>query len=88
MRFEAGEIIITPAASEALSANGKTLDDLLSRHQAGDWGDVSEQVRGVNERGLVEQFNLHSTYLMPDGRRLVVVTNCQRTATTIHLGPQ
>lgn len=88
MRFEVGEIVVTPAASEALAANGKTLDELLARHQAGDWGDVSEQVRGVNDRGLVEQFNLYSTYVMPDGRRLVIVTNCQRTATMIHLDPK
>ncbi len=85
MRFDVGEIVITPAASEALTANGMTLDDLLTRHQAGDWGDVSAQVREVNERGLSEQFNLQSTYALPDSRRLVVVTNHQRTATTIHL---
>jgi hypothetical protein len=87
MRFEVGEIVITPAASDALAANGQTLDELLERHRAGDWGEVSEQVRSVNERGLVERFNLHSTYVMPDGRRIVVVTNCQRTATMIHLDP-
>ena len=85
MRFDVGEIVITPAASDALTANGMTLDDLLTRHQAGDWGDVSAQVREVNERGLLEQFNLQSTYALPDSRRLVVVTNHQRTATTIHL---
>jgi hypothetical protein len=85
MRFDVGEIVITPAASAALVANGLTLDDLLARHRAGDWGDVSAQVREVNERGLLEQFNLQSTYPLPDGRRLVMVTNRDRTATTIHL---
>lgn len=85
MRFDVGEIIVTPAASEALSANGQTLDGLLARHMACDWGDVSPQVRAVNERGLLEQFNLQSSYSMPDGRRLVVVTNHERTATMIHL---
>jgi len=85
MRFDVGEIVITPAASGALAANEMILDDLLARHQAGDWGDVSAQVREVNERGLAEQFNLQSTYALPDSRRLVVVTNRQRTATTIHL---
>ncbi|MEX0678024.1 MAG: hypothetical protein WD063_13165 [Pirellulales bacterium] len=88
MKFDVGEIVITPAAQAALAANGTTLDDLLARHQAGDWGDVSAQVREVNERGLVEQFNLQSTYALPDGRRLVVVTNRDRTATMIHLNPQ
>lgn len=85
MRFDVGEIVITPAASDALAANGMTLNDLLARHQTGDWGDVSAQLREVNERGLLEQFNLQSTYSLPDSRRLVVVTNRQRTTTTIHL---
>lgn len=87
MRFDVGEIIITPGASDALAANGKTADDLLARHQSGDWGNVSDQVREVNERGLVEQFNLQSLYPMPDGRQLIVVTNHQRTTTMIHLAP-
>ena len=85
MKFDVGEIVITPAASAALEANSLTLDGLLAQHQAGDWGDVSAQVREVNERGLLEQFNLQSTYSLTDGWRLVVVTNRERTATTIHL---
>jgi hypothetical protein len=85
MQFEVGEIIVTPAANDALATNGLTLDDLLARHQAGDWGDVSAQIREVNQRGLVERFNLHSTYRMPDGRRVIVVTNRDRTTTMVHL---
>ncbi len=87
IKFEVGEIVVTPAASAALAANGQAVDDLLDRHRAGDWGDVSEQVRTVNERGLVEQFNLQSTYLVPTGQRLVVVTNRERTVTMVHLDP-
>lgn len=85
MRFDIGEIVITPAANDALAANSLTLEDLLTRHRAGDWGEVSAQVREVNERGLLEQFNLQSAYPLPDQRRLVVVTNGERTATTIHI---
>ncbi|REK13050.1 MAG: type I restriction endonuclease subunit M [Planctomycetota bacterium] len=61
---------------------------MLARHRRGDWGDVSAQVRRVNERGLVEQFNLHSSYSLPDGRRLVVVTSRDRATTMIHLDAQ
>jgi hypothetical protein len=85
MQFDIGEVIVTPAATAALSANGSTADELLARHQSGDWGDVTQQVRQVNERGLVERFNLQSTYAMPDGQRVIVVTNHHRTTTMIHL---
>lgn len=87
MKFEVGEIVVTPAARAAVEANGLTLDQLLARHRAGDWGEVSEQVRTVNERGLSEQFNLQSSYELADGQRLTVVTNRDRSLTMIHLDP-
>ena len=58
---------------------------MLARHQAGDWGDVTEQVRAVNERALAERFNLQSVYAVANGQRLVVVTNRERSRTMIHL---
>jgi hypothetical protein len=85
MKFDVGEIVITPAAAAALETNSQCLEELLARHRTGDWGDVSEQVRAVNERGLVEQFNLQGTYVLANGQRLVVVTNGQRTLTMVHL---
>jgi hypothetical protein len=85
VKFEAGEIVITPAASLALEANGRSVDDLLTRHQAGDWGNVSDQIRRVNERGLVEGFGLRSTYLLDTGDRVVMVTNADRNLTMVHL---
>ncbi len=84
-KFDAGEIVITPAASAALEASGQRLDALLARHQAGDWGDVADQVRIVNDRGLAEQFNLRSVYPVCSGQRLVLVTNRERTLTMVHL---
>jgi hypothetical protein len=87
-KFDVGEIVVTPTASAALEAVGQTIEDLVDRHQAGDWGEVSEQVRAVNERGLAEQFNLQSVYATPTGQRLVVITTSDRSLTMIHLAPQ
>ncbi len=83
-KFELGQIVITPAASAALEASGLSVDELLAQHQAGDWGDVSDQVRMVNERGLAESFNVQSAYQVASGERLVIVTNRDRTLTMIH----
>ena len=85
MKFDVGEVVVTPAASAALAAHGKRVDDLLARHQAGDWGDVTDQVREVNERALAERFNVQSIYAVANGQRLVVVTNRDRSRTMIHL---
>ncbi len=83
-KFELGQVVITPAASAALETSGLSVDDLLAQHLAGDWGDVSAQVRMVNERGLTESFNLQSAYQVASGQRLVIVTNRDRTLTMIH----
>jgi hypothetical protein len=85
MKFNVGEVVVTPAASAALEAHGQCVNDLLLRHQSGDWGDVTEQVRAVNERGLAERFNLQSVYAVATGEKLVVVTNRERSRTMIHL---
>jgi hypothetical protein len=87
-KFEVGEIIVTPTATAALEASGRTVDEIVARHRAGDWGEVSDQVREVNERGLAEQFNVQSIYATPSGERLVVVTTGDRSLTMVHLAPQ
>lgn len=84
-KFEAGEIVVTPAARAALVASGQSLEEILARHRAGDWGEVPEHVRDVNERGLLDGFNLQSTYSVNEVERLVVVTQRDRTVTMIHL---
>lgn len=88
VKFGVGEVVITPAASAALAANGRSLRELLARHQAGDWGDVSDQTRTVNQRGLQEQFNVLSAYPIATGARITVVTNRDRTLTMVHLDPR
>ncbi len=87
-KFKTGEIVITPPASAALDASGLSASELVLRHQSGDWGEVSDVLRGINDRGIAEQFSLQSIYTIASFGRLVVVTNRERTLTTIHLDPQ
>lgn len=87
-KFPLGQIVVTPRAAEVLRAAGQTSDALLARHQAGDWGDVDEHERALNEAGIDQRFNLVSNYLMPQGERLTIVTQADRSYTLIHLGPQ
>jgi hypothetical protein len=84
-KFDVGEVVVTPAASAVLEAHGQSVDELLSRHQAGDWGEVSRQVREVNERGLAERFNVQSVYPVRSGQRVIVVTKGDRSLTMVHL---
>lgn len=85
VKFEVGELVVTPTAEAAIAENGTTLDALMQRHQSGDWGDISTAIRAVNERGLADRFNIQSGYALPDGRKVVIVTNRDRSATMVHL---
>ncbi|MGA8581363.1 MAG: hypothetical protein WB579_21920, partial [Bryobacteraceae bacterium] len=58
---------------------------LLERHVTGDWGDVDEDDRRENEHSLVRGCLLLSAYALSNGTRLWVVTEADRSATTILL---
>jgi hypothetical protein len=83
-----GEVLATPRALEALTAAGRTLEELLERHLAGDWGDISGAQRRVNDAGIAAFSNLASAYLLPDGQRITIFTRGDRTHTLVHLAPR
>ena len=88
MKFDVGNVIVTPTASEVLKDSGLTMEKLLARHQSGDWGDVSDQVRQINELGLQRPLNLQSAYTTPAGQRVTFVTMADRSVTLVHLDQQ
>ncbi len=87
-KFKLGKLVVTPHAAHVLQQSGSSADMVLSRHAAGDWGEVSEQEREINERALDEHFNLVSNYRMTDDQFITVFTKADRSMTMIHLRPQ
>jgi hypothetical protein len=87
-KFEVGNLVVTPSAAQVLEQSGSSADEVLARHAQGDWGDVSQQEREVNERGLNEQFSLVSNYRMTDDQFITAFTKADRSMTMIHLRPQ
>jgi len=82
-RFRLGCIVATPNALEHLSH-----EDILSgiqRHQAGDWGDVCEEDRQENELALEKGFRLLSVYHAESGTKFWLVTEWDRSVTTVLL---
>jgi hypothetical protein len=84
-RFPPGRIVATPGALEALEEAGESPGKLLKRHLTGDWGDVDEHDRRENERSLAAGCRLLSAYTLADGTRLWVITEADRSSTTILL---
>ncbi len=87
MSFPLGQVVITPKASQWLAASGLSAEALLSRHQSGDWGEISIAARQSNELGLHRSYSLQSTYLTDDGHQLNIYTRGDRAFTFVHVAP-
>jgi len=85
VKFDLGQLLITPGALDALTRNGTDEGPYLLRHQSGDWGDLSEMDKRENDFSLLERFRLMSAYHLNDQTKIWVITERDRNATTILL---
>jgi len=84
-KFQPGRIVATPGALAALEASGEVPVGYLARHIAGDWGDVDEHDRRENELSLVHGFRLLSAYTLISGTKIWIITEADRSVTTVLL---
>ena len=83
--FPLGHIVATPGALAALDLAGVAPEALLDRHVHGDWGDLSEGDRKLNGEALSAGERLLSTYVLPGATRVWIITEADRSATTLLL---
>jgi hypothetical protein len=57
----------------------------LDRHAAGDWGELSPEDIQENELSVREGYRILSAYSLRDGTRIYVITEADRSSTTILL---
>ena len=77
-----GQVVITRNALEVLSKDA--VYAALARHQAGDWGDVCDEDRGLNDEALKDGSRILSVY--KDGEtKFWIITEADRSATTVLL---
>lgn len=84
-RFPLGQVVATPGALEALEEAGKRPHEFLNRHVVGDWGDLEPEDQQANENSLVDGSRLLSAYPLATGERLWIITEADRSATTLLL---
>ena len=85
VKFDPGAIVATPGALEALREAGQQPAEFLDRHLKGDWGDLCAHDRAVNEEALRDGSRLFSAYRSRAGVRFYVITESDRSATTVLL---
>ena len=83
--FELGQIVATPGALAALKKAGQQPGEFLTRHINRDWGDLDEDDRKENEYSLDQGFRLLSAYRTHAGDKLWIITESDRSVTTLLL---
>lgn len=90
MNLDLGVLTATPGAIEALSSNGMRSwlaesAQYLRRHMRGDWGDVPPEDARENDLSVEEGFRVLSSYTLESGDRIWIITEADRSSTTILL---
>ena len=83
--FAPGRMVATPGALALLEQTNKSPLEFLSRHLRGDWGDLCQEDKTENELSLKYGFRLLSSYQTDAGERLWIITEADRSATTMLL---
>ena len=82
-KFAFGRIVATPAALRAIPE--EEILRSLARHAQADWGDLDLADRAANERALARGGRLFSQYHSIRGVKFWIITEADRSATTVLL---
>jgi hypothetical protein len=88
IRFPLGRVVATPGALRALEKAEQLPAEFLDRHVNGDWGDVSEADKQENEVSIEQRFRILSVYTTSAGDRIWILTEADRSVTTILLSSE
>jgi hypothetical protein len=83
--FSLGRTFITPGASAALEESGQTAAEFLSMHERGEWGLVGKDDAKENDLSVREGFRILSAYKTIKGEKLWIITEHDRSASTVML---
>ena len=82
-RFNPGRLMITHNAKDALPR--REVDAAINRHLSGDWGDVCQSDWQRNEQALRDGDRLLSVYQTQAGEKFWIITESDRSTTTVLL---
>jgi hypothetical protein len=82
-KFPLGQVVITRAAQATLS--DADVRGALARHHAGDWGELDAHDLAENELSLEQGFRLLSAFTSSSGTKFWIITEADRSATTVLL---
>ena len=84
-RFKPGMIVATQGVQALIESNTINPIRYLQRHLYGDWGDVDPEDWEANQSALEHGERLVSVYIISDELTLWIITEWDRSATTLLL---
>jgi len=84
-KFTLGKVVATPGALAALERAGQTPAFFLEKHASGDWGEISRADDKANSIALREGGRLVSAYRTILNETIWVITEYDRSVTTVLL---
>lgn len=78
-----GQLTATPGVLRKVTS--AEIQEALSRHRNGDWGDLSDADKELNDESLRNGSRLLSSYRAADGTAFWIITEADRSVTTVLL---
>lgn len=82
-KFNFGEVVATRTLAEYCAEKNYSMLPYLIRHGNCDWGDVCDEDKEANEEALKDDLRILSSYKLPDGKQIWIITEADRSATTL-----
>jgi len=86
MRFPLGQMVMTHGVNDKIAEDTEFAKFVLkgiARHAAGDWGNLSAEDAKENDFSITRQLRLLSSYEQGDLPKIWVITEADRSATTV-----
>lgn len=83
--FPLGKVCATPGLIDALRDNAQSPLAFIARHVNGDWSDMTADDQQANSESVTNGTRIFSSYRMKDGKKLYVITEADRSVTTLLL---
>jgi hypothetical protein len=83
--FNLGDVVATPQSICVLNDHSISVQSLLQRHASGDWGDLCTEDMQANNDALQYGDRLLSSYVISDSCKVWVITEYDRSVTTVLL---
>jgi hypothetical protein len=83
--FSLGKIVMTPGAIQVFEEAQDSPFRYIARHSSADWGEVEKEDWKANDDALLEGLRILSVYIIKSGERVWIITESDRTSTTILL---